>query len=187
MTTAIENPTQTRKSRPSKATRAAAKNAAQTSSAPVDPAVDVNASAPAPAPVSESAGGRYAPAEVASSVADRVKAARTAGFSRSQLEALVAEAGGYMGGSALWRTEAGRVHADEVPYITEVLDKIDAKAVEPATRGGKTQVKEPSEADVKIQNALALLALRGEARKLAELKELLNDVAEALGEVPAEA
>jgi len=103
-----------------------------TSDAPEAPVVTPKAPAePKPAKAD-----KYPAKEVGQAIAARVAAVREAGFNRPLLQKLVAEVnisgegeggdGFFMAGSALWRTEKGNVHADEVEYITAVLDKIES-------------------------------------------------------------
>lgn len=83
----------------------------------------------APVPQGDS---RYAEPKVAGSLAERVKAARAAGFSRTTLQAETE-----LTPAQLWRIENGRAHRHEVAQLVAVLDKIDAGELQPPQKPGK--------------------------------------------------
>lgn len=83
----------------------------------------------APVPQGDS---RYADAKVAASLAERVKAARVAGFSRTTLQAETE-----LTPAQLWRIENGRAHRHEVAQLEAVLNKIDAGELQPPQKPGK--------------------------------------------------
>ncbi len=119
---------------------------------------------------------RYAPEDVAQEVADRVKAAREAGWSRTRLQELVEVEGGSMKGSALWRAEQGRVHAAEINYLVPVLDKIESGELTLPTK----PVKDPGALQARIDAALTLLEGHEAVKGVGNLRELLTGVDEAL-------
>lgn len=111
---------------------------------------DVPATEPATeeiAQVASSVDDRYPAKETAQALGARLADAHELGWTRPKITELVARVrrlevegegdcytlavgdevgdGFKMGGSALWRSRAGRVHAAEVPYLTAVLDAIE--------------------------------------------------------------
>lgn len=146
--------------------------APKAASKPVDvPSASVET--PEPATSSDS---RYAPEEVSQEVAERVKAARDAGWSRTRLQELVEAEGGSMRGSALWRAEQGRVHAAEINYLVPVLDKIASGEL---TLPAKP-IKDPSVLKGRVDAALALLEGHDQVKGVGNLRELLASVQDAL-------
>lgn len=106
--------------------------AAATATAPTpkaQPKADAKTEAKAPA--------RYADADTAQAVADRLAAARAKGFTRPA----VMELTGYTA-SAIWRAENGRVHPGEVATVTAALDRVESGDVAPPERrnGGRARV-----------------------------------------------
>lgn len=122
---------------------------------------------------------RYASDEVCKEVAAGILAAREAGFTRPLLSELVAAEGGSMGGSALWRSERGKVNKDEVEYITAVLAKIASGELKPPVKEPKNAgaaLEAAKERLAKLDAALALLDAGPENKTLAALKEHLAEV-----------
>lgn len=173
MTAAVtEKPVPAKPKAPKGAKMAAkpADSAAQTSSTLADvPSASVEEAKAGP-----SVNDRYADEEVRKEVADGIKAARALGWTRPQLSALVAEAGGSMGGSALWRSEAGKVNKDEVEYIRAAL----AKCVEPpAGKPTKASTVEEYKARIaRLDAAIELLDAGPENKTLGAARALLDEV-----------
>lgn len=134
------------------------------------------------APESPQADSRYPAESVAQSIATRLLAAREAGWSRTQLSELVEGEGGNMKGAALWRSEQGRVHVDEVEYLTRVLDQIELGAVAPPKRPSKAHAHVDT---LRVAQALGLIEAAGDVKRLADYKQLLQDIHEVLTTAPA--
>lgn len=138
---------------------AAASEAAQTPDAPVAKADD-----------------KYADQEVSEEASRRVLAARDAGWSRKALQEHTE-----LTPAQLWRIEQGRIHRAEVAQLVEVLDKIDAgELVVAAKKGGKI-----SDAQVKINAALAILTQDRPKATKAELVDAIFEAVRALDPEPA--
>lgn len=121
----------------------------------------------APVPQAES---RYADEGVAASLAERVKAARDAGFSRTTLQSETE-----LTPAQLWRIENGRAHKHEVTQLVAVLDKIDAGELKPPTKPGKI-----SETQVRLNAVQALLEAAKEAKTKAAIVEKIDEALETL-------
>jgi hypothetical protein len=143
---------------------------------------------------------RYPEKPVRKLLAERLAAAHDAGWTRPRLTELIKQVNGdapdapsdepdgfYMGGSALFRTRNGNVHAGEVKYLTAVLDWIDAGVVQLPEKVTKNPAKlQERLAAFEAQVASLQAALDG-VRQAAEassdvkgvgaLREVLADIA----------
>lgn len=145
---------------------------------------------------------RYPNAEVALEIGRRLRAAHEAGWTRPKVQALVAlvrrtegegdqpdvyalsplpnEGDGFtMTGSALWRTRDGRVHVNEVPYITCVLDAIDAGEVtlpeRPTKDAGKLRAS-VSALQARLDAVQALAEGSTDVKGVGGLREVLAEI-----------
>lgn len=126
------------------------------------------------APVAKS-DGKYASEDDAKLAAQRVLAARDAGWSRTSLQELTE-----LTPAQLWRIEQGRMHAHEAAQLNAALDKIDAgELVAPAKKGGKI-----SESQSKINAALAILTADRPKATKAELVDVIAEAVAALDPQP---
>lgn len=147
---------------------------------------------------------RYPAKEIGQALGQRLAAAHEAGWTRPRVTALVAQVkrvegtdgqpdtfelssnegeGFKMGGSALWRSRDGRIHADEVPYLTAVLDAIDAGDVQLPERPTKDagKLKEQRDAlQAKLDGVRELAQSAVDAKSAKEVREALALVLEAL-------
>lgn len=140
---------------------------------------------------------RYPAKEIGQALGQRLAAAHEAGWTRPRISALVAQVNPEdtsqpdpeldaglrfkMGGSALWRSRDGRVHAGEVPYLTAVLDWIDAGVVTLPERPTKDVGKLKEQRDA-LQSSLDKIAELAESsvelKGVAPLREVLAAIAE---------
>jgi len=147
---------------------------------------------------------RYPPKEVGKALGERLAKAHEAGWTRPRITALVklvkrvegAEGepdtyqlssnegeGFFMGGSALWRSRDGRVHAQEVPYLTAVLDAIDAGEVtlpERATKDASKLQARLDEAQDTLKAVKELAQAGVDAKSAKEVREALAAILETL-------
>lgn len=126
---------------------------------------------------------RYPAQDVRDSIAARLRAAHDAGWTRPRISDEVGVVGGSMGGSALWRTAKGNVQTHEVPYVTQVLDKIDAGELTLPEKATKNPAKlaERLTAAQSLLDQVKELAEAGNASKTAkEAREALAAIVEAV-------
>lgn len=138
------------------------------------PAAVLEAAQTPDAPVAK-ADDKYADKEVSEEASRRVLAARDAGWSRKALQEHTE-----LTPAQLWRIEKGRIHRAEVAQLVEVLDKIDAgELVVAGRKGGKI-----SDAQVKINAALAILRQDRPKATKADLMQAIDEAVHALAPEP---
>jgi len=135
---------------------------------------------------------KYPAKEVGQALGARLSAAHDVGWTRPMIQKLVAsvkiedvsgpaeDADGFtMGGSALWRSRDGRVHDAEVPYLTAVLDWIDAGTVQLPEKSTKNPAKLQERllaAQTSLDAIKALAEGSTELKKVGELREVLTAI-----------
>jgi hypothetical protein len=147
---------------------------------------------------------RYPAKPVRDLLAERLRAAHVAGWTRPKLTELIKQVkisepaepsaegdGFYMGGSALFRTGNGNVHTGEVQYLTAVLDWIDAGVVQLPEKITKNPAKLQERLEVFEARVASLQAALDGVRQAAEassdvkgvgaLREVLADIAKIAG------
>jgi hypothetical protein len=158
------------------------------------------------AKVAKASADRYPAEEIGEALGKRLKAAHEAGWTRPKITQLVAQVkrvehdddvdgakvpdtfelvaeggdGVFMGGSALWRSRDGRVHVDEVPYLTAVLDAIDAGDVQLPAKATKDAGKLQERLDALQARVVAAESLLEEAATAKRADDVRQGVAAAL-------
>lgn len=147
---------------------------------------------------------RYPAKEIGQALGQRLDAAHQAGWTRPRITQLVAlvkrvegtdgqpdtfelssnEGEGFkMGGSALWRSRDGRVHTAEVPYLTAVLDAIDAGVValpEKATKDAGKLKEQRDALQATLNDVRELAQSAVDAKSAKEVREVLAAILEAI-------
>lgn len=113
---------------------------------------------------------RYADAETATRLAEGLRAARAAGFTRPALRELTG-----LTAAQLWRGEQGRAHAAEVRSLDDALARIASGDVKPPERATATRSSaRVAPAAHALETALGEKTLTGTRKLIREALDLLQ-------------